>query len=112
MFLRNQFFFFRFYFKIMDRMNCILFTWNPKVEYFEMSQALSTKMISHVLIVFQFMWMCAATCVFLAIQIKEESMQIESGNRQSSKGPAYRSDIFPNLDILLRTGWGYWFDLV
>jgi len=70
MFLRNQFFFFRFYFKIMDRMNCIIFTWNPKIEYFEMSQALSTKMISHVLIVFQFLWICAATCVFLAFQIK------------------------------------------
>jgi len=70
MFLKNQFFFFRVYFKIMDRMNCIIFTWNPKLEYFEMSRSLSTKIISHALIVFQFMCLCAATYVFLIIKMK------------------------------------------
>jgi len=70
MFLQNQFFFYRFYFKIMDRMNCIIFSWNPKLEYFEMSRSLSIKRISYALIVFQFVYMCAASYVFLIIKMK------------------------------------------
>jgi len=70
MFLKNHFFFFRFYFKIMDPLKCIIFTWNPKLEYFEMSRSLSIKRISYALIVFQFLYSFAATYVFLAMKIK------------------------------------------
>jgi len=73
MFLKNQFFFYRLYFKIMDRMNCIVFTWNPKLEYFEMSQSLLTKRVSHVLIVFHFLYLCVATYVFVAIKMRGQS---------------------------------------
>jgi len=70
MFLQNQFFFFRFYFKIMDPMKCIIFTWNPKLEYFEMSRSLSTKIICHVLIFFEILYLCAATYVFIVMKMK------------------------------------------
>jgi len=70
MFLQNQFFFYRFYFKIMDPMKCIIFTWNPKLEYFEISRSLSTKRISHALIVFQVLYLIAATYVFLVMKTK------------------------------------------
>jgi len=70
MFLQNQFFFYRFYFKIMDPMKCIIFTWNPKLEYFEMSRSLFTKRISHALIAFQLLYMCAATNAFRVLKIK------------------------------------------
>jgi len=69
MFLQNQFFFFRFYFKIMDPLKCIIFTWNPKLEYFEMSRSLSTKIICHVLIFFEILYLCAATYVFFVMKM-------------------------------------------
>jgi len=69
MFLQNQFFFYRLYFKLMDRINCIIFTWNPKVEYFEMSQSLSRKRISHALIGFHILHSIAATYIFLVMKI-------------------------------------------
>jgi len=70
MFLQNQFFFFRVYFKISDRMNCIIFTWNPKRERFEMCRSLFTKRITHVLMVFHFLYSFAATYVFVAMKMK------------------------------------------
>jgi len=70
MFLQKQFFFYRFYFKIMDRMNCIIFTWNSKLKYFEMSRSLSKKRLCFALSVLHFLYMCAATYVFLVMKMK------------------------------------------
>jgi len=70
MFLQNQFFYFRFYFKIMNPMKCIIFTWKPNKEYFEITRSSSTKRISQALIVFQFLHLCAATYVFLFMKIR------------------------------------------
>jgi len=70
MFLQNHFFFYRFYFRIMDPMKCIIFTWNPKLEFFEMSRSLTIKIICHSLLVFHFLYLCAATFVFLAMNVK------------------------------------------
>jgi len=70
MFLQNQFFFYRFYFKIMDPMKCIIFTWNPQLKHFEMSRSLFTKRISHAPIALHFLYMCAATHAFLVLKMK------------------------------------------
>jgi len=70
MFLQNQFSFYRFYFKIMDRLNCIIFTWNPKREYFEISRSLSTKRFCYALIVFHFLYLAAASYVLLVMKNK------------------------------------------
>jgi len=73
MFLQNQFFFYRFYFKIMDPIKCIIFTWNPKLEYFEMSRSLFTKRICVTLNVFLILHSLAATFIFLVMKMKGQS---------------------------------------
>jgi len=70
MFLRNQFFFFRVYFKILDKMNCIVFSWNQKLEYFELTRSLSNKIICYCLTGFHFLFMCVASYVFQGLKMK------------------------------------------
>jgi len=72
MFLRNQFFFFRTYFKIMDRMNCIAFSWNPIRDFFELSQSSARKKLCYTLSNLHFLYMCAATYVFISWKIRDE----------------------------------------
>jgi len=70
MFLQNQFFFYTLYFKIMDRLHCIIFTWHPKLECFEMSRSLSTRRFCYALTAFHFLYVCAATYVLLVMKMK------------------------------------------
>jgi len=68
MFLRSQFFFYRIYFKITDPIKCIIFSWNPKLENFELSRSSFPKTICYALIGFNILYLCAATFVFVGLR--------------------------------------------
>jgi len=78
MFLQNQFFFFRIYFKVLDCMNCIVFSWNPKLEYFELNRPLYTKILCYFLIGFQFLYLCAASFVLLGLKKRDRDLSTVS----------------------------------
>jgi len=76
MFLRSHFYFFKTYFQCMDRFNCIIFSWNPKVEFFEMKKSFSFRTICYSLVGLHFFYMCASSYVFVGLRLKGEELSI------------------------------------
>jgi len=74
MFLRSQFFFFKAYFKLMDRLNCVIFTWNPKLAVFETRESIRSRKICYTLVGLHVLYMCASSYVFLSLKSKEKNL--------------------------------------
>jgi len=70
MFLQNQFFFFEIYFQLVDHLRCITFSWNTKLESFEMTKSLRVKCFSYGLLLLHFIYMTASSYVLLNLKLK------------------------------------------
>jgi len=70
MFLQSQLFFYEKYFKIMDRLRCIIFSWNPQLERFVLRKSFVTRCSCYFLVGFHLVYMIASSYVFLTIKFK------------------------------------------
>jgi len=78
MFLRSQFFFFKIYFQLMDYLYCIIFSWNSKLELFEMRKSLVCRNISYGLVVLNLLYMCASSYVLWDLKSTGKDLSIFS----------------------------------
>jgi len=78
MFLRSQFYFFKTYFQCMDHLHCIIFSWNPKIEFFEMKKSFISRTICYVLVGLHLAYMCASSYVCVEVISKGEELSILS----------------------------------
>jgi len=75
MFLKNQFFVYELYFKIMDSLSCITFTWNSKLQIFAMTKSICRRQFCYSLIGLHFIYMCAASYLFLHLHVNGTNFQ-------------------------------------
>jgi len=71
MFLRSQFFFYRVYFQLLDHLKCIIFTWNPSTEYFEMNKSLAVRSFSWSLVILHLIYMCGSSYILFIFNLNE-----------------------------------------
>jgi len=77
-FLRSQFFFYKTYFHLVDRLNCLTISWNPEKEFFEVNNSLRSKTISYATICFNLIYFLAASYIFITLILQETENSIVS----------------------------------
>jgi len=70
MFLQSQFFFYEIYFKMMDRLRCIILSWNPELERFELSKSFVTKYFCYSLVGLHLAYMIGSSYILLSMKFR------------------------------------------
>jgi len=69
MFLRSQFFVYKIYFGLLDRLHILTVSWNLEKECFEMKKSLLSKQISYTTICSNWIYFIAASYIFLMLKV-------------------------------------------